>query len=151
MKAINIMENTIENKKKLFAQYFGQRVWRYFHTNGEQNLLYVDGLTMENKSHFGFTGVLELKPLAAITEEDAIEVAKMVKSWDDELDMLPVHDVYEWMNEILSNNSVTVADYVTGFQASQLSDYLRSKGYALPWNGISIEQQIEWGWIKIKQ
>lgn len=30
-------------------------------------------------------------------------------------------------------------------------DFLRSKGYALPWNGISVEEQIEFGWIKLKQ
>lgn len=27
--------------------------------------------------------------------------------------------------------------------------YLRSKGYALPWMGLSVEQQIEYGWIKL--
>lgn len=26
-------------------------------------------------------------------------------------------------------------------------DYLRSKGYALPWQGISVEKQLELGWI----
>lgn len=30
-------------------------------------------------------------------------------------------------------------------------DFLRSKGYALPWNGISVEEQIEFGWIKLKK
>lgn len=29
-------------------------------------------------------------------------------------------------------------------------DYIRSKGYALPWMGLSVEQQIEYGWIKLK-
>ena len=29
-------------------------------------------------------------------------------------------------------------------------DYLRSKGYALPWLGLSVEEMIEAGWIKIK-
>ncbi|TDO21917.1 hypothetical protein [Pedobacter duraquae] len=30
-------------------------------------------------------------------------------------------------------------------------DYLRSKGYALPWMGLSVEKQIEYGWIKLKE
>lgn len=29
-------------------------------------------------------------------------------------------------------------------------DYLRSKSYALPWNGITVEEMIEWGWVKLK-
>jgi len=30
-------------------------------------------------------------------------------------------------------------------------DFLRSKGYALPFMGLSVEQQIEYGWSKLKQ
>lgn len=29
------------------------------------------------------------------------------------------------------------------------NDYLRSKGYALPWMGISVEEQISKGWVKL--
>lgn len=28
-------------------------------------------------------------------------------------------------------------------------DFLRSKGYALPWMGLSVEEMIEFGWIKL--
>ncbi|GEM_PF-557576 len=28
-------------------------------------------------------------------------------------------------------------------------NFLRSKGYALPWMGVSVEKQVEYGWVKI--
>jgi hypothetical protein len=28
-------------------------------------------------------------------------------------------------------------------------DYLRSKGYALPWMGLSVDEMVEAGWIKL--
>jgi hypothetical protein len=31
-----------------------------------------------------------------------------------------------------------------------ITDYLRSKGYALPFMGLSVEQQISYGWVKLK-
>lgn len=32
----------------------------------------------------------------------------------------------------------------------QVVDFLRSKGYVLPWMGLSVEQLVEFGWIKLK-
>jgi len=29
-------------------------------------------------------------------------------------------------------------------------DYLRSKGYALPWMGLSVEELVDAGWVKLK-
>ena len=30
-------------------------------------------------------------------------------------------------------------------------DYLRSKGYALPWMDLSVEDLVKYGWIKLKE
>lgn len=30
-------------------------------------------------------------------------------------------------------------------------DFLRSKGYALPWMGLSVEEMVEYGWIRLKR
>jgi hypothetical protein len=32
----------------------------------------------------------------------------------------------------------------------ELHDYLRSKGYALPWMGLSVDELVEYGWVKLK-
>lgn len=39
-----------------------------------------------------------------------------------------------------------------GIEAASIEqiDHLRGEGYAVPWKGISVEQQIEMGWIKIR-
>lgn len=36
-------------------------------------------------------------------------------------------------------------------QNTKVADYLRSKGYALPYMGISVEDQIKYGWIKLTE
>lgn len=33
----------------------------------------------------------------------------------------------------------------------QVIDYLRSKGYVLPWMGLSVEKLVEYGWVKLKE
>ncbi|MDV3490968.1 hypothetical protein CMV03_07160 [Elizabethkingia anophelis] len=33
---------------------------------------------------------------------------------------------------------------------SRIIDYLRSRGYALPWMEISVQKLIEYGWVKLK-
>ena len=30
-------------------------------------------------------------------------------------------------------------------------DYLRSKGYALPWMDLLVEDLVEYGWVKLKE
>ena len=100
------MKNTLENKTKFFAQYYGQKV------------LLDDNLTVNfTRLHYGIEDFknwwLELKPLSEISNEDALEISDFV-------------------------------------YADRKVDYLRSKGYAIPWNGISVEEMIEFGWVKLK-
>ncbi len=56
------MENTIENKIKFFAQYWGQKLGGTKYT--------PQGLGI-NKSNLNSIDYLELKPLSSITDEDA--------------------------------------------------------------------------------
>lgn len=39
---------------------------------------------------------------------------------------------------------------VIGVSECHRADYLRSKGYALPWMGLSVEDLVSYGWVKIK-
>lgn len=85
---------------------------------------------------------LELTPLSQITDEDAIEVGKL----------------YEYAGETRKTQNDCFKevgkDYIedTGADALALRilDYLRSKGYALPWLDTTVEEQIEYGWVKLK-
>jgi len=87
-----------------------------------------------------------LKPLSSISDEDALGVASIflsksvtkkdrifygksfIKSYADKGVQMCFHNIHE---------TITAADY------------LRSRGYALPWNGITIEQQIAAGWVRL--
>lgn len=37
------------------------------------------------------------------------------------------------------------------YRVPHLLDYLRSKGFALPFMGISVEEMVQAGWIKLKE
>lgn len=66
------MENTLENKAKFFAHYFGQKVLNI----GLKHLsvLNYDYLNPDdvNENH------LELKPLQSITDEDVLKIAESI-------------------------------------------------------------------------
>ena len=59
-------ENTLENKAKFFAQYWGQHVL-YFSSDF---LRKIDNLTLDSIENDDF---LELKPLSQISDEDVIQ------------------------------------------------------------------------------
>lgn len=137
------MENTIENKQKFFSLYWDQEVFKH-PENTECYCVDFDALISEREEFH-----LLLTPLSSITDEDATDIATIVTSWDIH-SPLPPEDVYEWLDEVLFNNSNTCADYVSGFEMLEIIDYLRSRGYAMPYMGISVETLAEYGWIKLK-
>lgn len=118
------MENTIENKEQFFAQYWGQIMIDH---NGSVNIW--NGL-------FDLRGCcLELTPLSSITDEDAVYIAKI------EFGNIDYQTKWEGFN--ISNNDFSSLSL-------ESTDYLRSKGYALPYMGIEVETLVKWGWIKLK-
>lgn len=136
------MENTLENKAKFFSQYWGQTFIYTGSGRPMRNLPKRFVLNYETADKlqlllFSNNRSVELKSLSDITDEDAIESSKIYdagQKLDNELHCLRG-------KRIIKGN----AQY-----NSYLTDYLRSKGYALPWLGLSVEKQIEYGWVKIK-
>jgi len=70
------MENTKNNKKKFFAQYFGQKVWR---CENHENFCTVDyevlfhcGEAIAMTKDIFVKEWLELTPLSLISDEDAV-------------------------------------------------------------------------------
>lgn len=118
------MENTLENKAKFFAQYYNQHVL-YF---TQSFLRKVDHLVL---SHVEDSDYLELKPLSSITDEEHKEILE--------------NPIYNTEKSVQKNK---IGNYYTSDIA--ITDYLRSKGYALPFMGISVKKLVEFGWIKIK-
>ena len=116
------MKNSLENKAKFFAQYWGQYVGM-FESNGQYLRVKVDKISIDT---FDF---LELKPLSQISDED-LQVVDFPRN--------------------LFKKFIIEDDQQENLRISYV-DYLRLKGYALDWNGITVEEMIEFGWIKLKK
>ena len=135
---VNIMENTIENKAKFFAQYWGQKVGK---TEYESQLWI-------NECFLNSISFLQLKPLSSITNEDAIEVANLLGNCShlsDEGKIFQVKDLLSNPNFYVKQTNISANQWLKVF------DFLRSKSYALPYMGLSVETMIEYGWIKLTQ
>lgn len=153
--------NTLENKAKFFAQYWGQSV-------GINQLKHLGGIATVTIDSFHISRVdcLELTSLSQITDEDAIEVAMIVTPviFERSGKVFITRDSEEVQVRQKLNVYLTVIEFIEGaiYAYSEdesythnpnmvyAIDFLRSKGYALPWMGVSVEQQVEYGWIKLK-
>src|SRR5690554_3592780 len=62
------LENTLENKARFFALYWGQKIQSYKLTYSWKRNVEVNGSSM---------GFLTLTPLSLITDEDALELSKI--------------------------------------------------------------------------
>lgn len=133
---MNKLENTPENKARFFAQYWGQEV--IYNTEGHwigEPVNHNSMAVLSVRSPY-----LELTPLSQISDEDCKHVfygqtTKQMVHYITHSNYGFNHDVVEYF--IIHLKPV---DF----------DYLRSKGYALPWMGLSVEDLIRYGWVKLK-
>ena len=124
-------KNTEQNKLKFFSIYYGQKK-----VNTSNDI--EDKQTAHNQS-IGIKEIyLLLKPLSKISDEDAECVIKLVFAASINF------NIEEFRKQI-------VLLILTNWNKSEVYDYLRSKGYALPYMGLSVEDLIEYGWIKLEE
>jgi len=130
-----------ENRRRFEALYFGQDVFWSCREPMEKDKI-IDGRKLARP--FSKYDAIELKPLSKISDEDVIEVAKIFR-WNHYSDESKVFQVKTFLSQYLDyhNTNISPNEYF------QLCDYLRSKGYALPWMGLSVEEMVEAGWIKL--
>ena len=146
-------QNTLENKARFFAQYWGQYVL-YFTSDF---LRKIDNLTLDSVENDDY---LELKPLSQISDEDVIQGI-----------MLTYNKTYDELGKILEVNHYFTFSGITSiglgcnFKTSRSihhwsgtkkigsfeADYFRSKGYALHYMDLSVEDLVEYGWVKLKE
>lgn len=140
--------NTIETKMKFFAQYYGQDVLTAGNANCD-NL--PENWLADDLQHSQY---LLLTPLSTTSDEDAVTIAKASGMFKTNLHF----DVYEiethggvklkavsTFGGDIGNRFVICED-----MPSDCVDKSRELGYAHKWNGITQEQQIEYGWITLK-
>jgi hypothetical protein len=94
---------------------------------------------------------LELKPLSKISDEDALSLVKMNYPSTTEV---REQILIKWGKDLVDDiegNSEDKEFQIFFRETFQCIDFLRSKGYALPFNGVSVEKQVEYGWIKLQE
>jgi len=113
------MENNLENKLKFLGAHIGCDIEWL---REDDNKWIQSKLTVYD---FGFYAIkkvrLLVKPLSKISNEDAFYVSK--------IQGFPIFDKEEMFGKAY--------------------DYLRSKSYALPYMGLSVEEQVERGWVRL--
>lgn len=152
-------ELTQENKAKFFAMYYDQCV--LLQASFVKGIDLV-AITCDNElTRFGETAYLELKNLSQISDDDAIEVGRMTGCWsrrelnecgDEIKDLLKDYGVLfcsgvgkEWGLRMSCPFAGNLQDIIDA------TDFLRSRGYALPWMGLSIDELGEAGWIRLTE
>lgn len=140
---MNKTQNTLENKAKFMALYWGQKVMRSSINDKDFTDLLITTIIPETMKDNWF---LELTPLSKITDEDLKHLSKidLVSSgeYDDsvtDLDLIEFGQ-YEFLN----------SERDLKYLLPEAVDFIRSKGYALPWMDLSVEDLVSYGWVKIK-
>jgi len=113
-----------ENKARFFALYWGQDVLKW-HKNF--NVLEKQKIEAQIIHWIQFI-TLELKPLSSISDEDAEFINLQSEDYNED-GWFDDGEFYWW--------------------ASIDVDYLRSKGYAMPFMELSVEEMVEAKWIHI--
>lgn len=106
------------------GQYYNQRV----------GIRYVETGSTEKKWCLAQEGhILSLKPLSDLEDDE------------DTISEILSNDI---MNPSIGKD-VDISKFIGNLHLSEVTciDYLRSKGYALPWMGLSVDEMVQREWI----
>lgn len=130
------MTQVLTDKKAFMAQYWGQQAMK--------ETLFPNSPICEVSSTFidEFDGWhLELYSLDDITDEDSIELCKILQIKTDYPEIAGRSRAH-WVGKVdpksSSCNSIAI-------------DFLRSRSYLVPYLRYSVEQLISMGWVKIRK
>ena len=133
------MENTTENKLKFFAQYFGQRVLKNKNLNEPFNKDVVYDMLFDSyvNKHIDFF-YIELRSIDSITDDECVELYDLLFDF-------PSAETHVFAKICKIKFLIENEDY-----SQTLTDFLRSKGFLVPFLNLTTDQILEFGWAKIK-
>lgn len=134
-------QNTLENKSRFFAKYWGQKIIRETaYPNSPLCKISSTFIDDADKWH------AELTSLEHISDEDAAAAALYL------VRVIGLDGVIQNANGNVVKEAISNYSRVglLGQLPSSCIDFLRSKGYILPWLDLSVDDLIKYGWIKLK-
>ena len=156
-KSINEKEQCVQTdvKCRFFAQYFGQRFLRTFYNNTTKpkkqeftinatNLEWIDKVVIDFETVKKVEDKVLLKSLESIQDKECCEIFDFL--YPNAINYSVVEKIVEVKQLIKNNFSEDV------FQTKDfvfMTDYFRSKGYALPYMGYSVEKLFSFGWVQL--
>ena len=131
--------NKTDIKCRFFAQYWGQKVvahTEYLGIEGIKDIRYEPRTVINFKEIE--TSCLVLKPLSKITDEDVEELLPLVSC------QFSSRYTDKQIKEEIKKSVID-----TEMMPLEFTDWLRSKGYALPFMEYSVENLISFGWVQL--
>jgi hypothetical protein len=128
------LEITPKNKLKFFSQYWEQDVLSL----NEHATMFLDAYTILSIKE---SDSLLLSPLSETTDEDVIQIMKWKLS-EPHIEKRPnFEQLIRYTRKCIVEESYA--------ENRHCADFLRSKGYALPFMGLSVEEMVKAGWITL--
>ena len=128
-------------KCRFFAQYFGVRVFQN-EANKPHNLPnYSYPLSLQKNFTHSLYEYLELKPLSKATREELLDTYHKMWEFNEDLIESDIKLALDWFGNYGTQN------YVKFNQ--QQTDFLRSKGYAIPFMEYSVNDLVSFGWVRL--
>lgn len=159
------MKNTPENKEIFFAQYYGQRIAMIDGTlkGGIVDRDIIGLVKFEKYISNHNNSYLDLIPLSSISIQDAIDIAKVVYPHSP-LSLAVMREHVSFTADGVSVIFITKEEKVNcrifigndgrvnfADMPSTVDHILRLKGYALKFGKLSVEDQLKYGWIKLRK
>lgn len=123
-------------KRRFFAQYLGQTIYKH-PTKRNGGFIQLSGKDLEK-------GWLELKPVDKITDKECCELFD--KFYPNAIKYSSLEKIVDIKSTIRSNFS---EDVIIDEDFIFYVDFMRSKGYALPFMNYSVDDLVKMGWVQL--
>lgn len=165
------MKNETKPTQEEKAAYMATNIGCKFYALGCNTVL--DHVRLDSEYPFGWIdtsgqriysneGHALLTSLADITDEDAIEVAQLMGLTEGDFELerklsdihidaggqeftLFFEDSSIYFNDFNTDSANSGTDYLSAY------DFLRSRGYAIPFRNYSVQDLQDFGWLKLRQ
>ena len=125
-------------KCRFFAQYWGVKCFQWKPENSIG--LQIDKVNSQIEKYYN-CGFLLLKPLSKATREELLDTYHKMWEFNEDLIESDIKLAIDWFNNYGTQN------YVKFNQ--QQTDFLRSKGYAIPFMEYSVNDLVSFGWVRL--